>query len=517
MAALANGGNPPNGDAAAAVSMPNPPPPPPPPPVLALALAPGTTSTSTTTGATTNNNSNRSSRLRALNSHQHDEDATIGEKMKTYLRDYFLGFVPPHIRRKGLQMPPLESMSRKFFSLLSFPYFPWASFAWPKYAKYVAGDVLGGLTVGIMLVPQGMAYAVLSSLPPIYGLYASTVAGYVYTFFGTSGQLTLGPVALVSLFMSEVFTSLGVSLASKDKDPVLNAEAQYHTYVREQMAAVVSFCAAMLLCGMALFRVGSLMKFISPSVLTGFVTGSASYIFISQSKYIWGFKVRREGEKEERERKCLYVYVCVCIYICICKRLPLLPPFSPCSLSPYLFVNNHHSPPPPAQLPLHLHTHTHLPKKTAPPRQGPNPRVPVPLLAHRHGLGQVHHGHRLHFFLRPLDFEYLPPFCPPQDPGHAQHPPLRCQLPRGPSLRYMHTHIHTDTQTPVHTPLISSHKNHLSNKNIDKTYTHTHTHTHTGTTLFVIIVATAVAYSLVKGGVSLPVIGYVCVCVCLCI
>ena len=43
-----------------------------------------------------------------------------------------------------------------------------------------------------------MAYAVLSSLPPIYGLYTSTIAGYVYTLFGTSGQLTLGPVALVS-------------------------------------------------------------------------------------------------------------------------------------------------------------------------------------------------------------------------------------------------------------------------------------------------------------------------------
>lgn len=48
----------------------------------------------------------------------------------------------------------------------------------------------------------------------------------------------------------------------------------------------------LVLCGMALFRVGSLMRFVSPSVLTGFVTGSAVYIFISQSKYIWGFKVR---------------------------------------------------------------------------------------------------------------------------------------------------------------------------------------------------------------------------------
>jgi sulfate permease, SulP family len=58
-------------------------------------------------------------------------------------------------------------------------------------------DMVAGITVGIMLVPQGLAYALLSSLPPIYGLYAGTVAGYVYTVFGTSGQLAIGPVALV--------------------------------------------------------------------------------------------------------------------------------------------------------------------------------------------------------------------------------------------------------------------------------------------------------------------------------
>jgi len=53
----------------------------------------------------------------------------------------------------------------------------------------------------------------------------------------------------------------------------LNAQALYHTYVRGEVAAVISFAVALMLCAMAIFRVGSLMKFISPSVLTGFVTG----------------------------------------------------------------------------------------------------------------------------------------------------------------------------------------------------------------------------------------------------
>lgn len=64
-----------------------------------------------------------------------------------------------------------------------------------------------------MRLQQGLAYAQLGSLPPIYGLYAATIAGYVYALFGTSGQLTIGPVALVSLFMTETFEGIGVSMA----------------------------------------------------------------------------------------------------------------------------------------------------------------------------------------------------------------------------------------------------------------------------------------------------------------
>lgn len=127
----------------------------------------------------------------------------------------------------------------------------------------------------------GMAYAVIANLPAIWGLYASTVAGFVYALFGGSGQLSMGAVVLVrlgvdlymwfiyvgcsnqsinrtshtptpnpnttpqvSLFMSEAYSNMGVPLVSKDKDPVLNHQAQYHTYVRCQMAAVVSLGAA---------------------------------------------------------------------------------------------------------------------------------------------------------------------------------------------------------------------------------------------------------------------------------
>jgi SulP family sulfate permease len=63
------------------------------------------------------------------------------------------------------------------------------------------GDLVAGLTVAIMLVPQGMAYAALAGLPPVVGLYASTVPLLVYALFGSSRELSVGPVAIDSLLV----------------------------------------------------------------------------------------------------------------------------------------------------------------------------------------------------------------------------------------------------------------------------------------------------------------------------
>jgi sulfate permease, SulP family len=75
--------------------------------------------------------------------------------------------------------------------------------AWTWARRYrrddLRGDLAAGLTVGAMLVPQGMAYAQLAGLPPEIGLYSATLPLFVYALFGTSRQLAVGPVAVVSL------------------------------------------------------------------------------------------------------------------------------------------------------------------------------------------------------------------------------------------------------------------------------------------------------------------------------
>jgi len=76
-------------------------------------------------------------------------------------------------------------------------------FEWLQHYKQtdLTGDLSAGLVVAIMLVPQGMAYAMLAGLPPVIGLYASTVPLMVYALFGSSRQLAVGPVAMISLLV----------------------------------------------------------------------------------------------------------------------------------------------------------------------------------------------------------------------------------------------------------------------------------------------------------------------------
>ena len=69
-------------------------------------------------------------------------------------------------------------------------------------------DLSAGLTIGAMLVPQGMAYALLAGLPPEIGLYASTLPLLAYALFGTSRQLAVGPVAIVSLLTASALAPL---------------------------------------------------------------------------------------------------------------------------------------------------------------------------------------------------------------------------------------------------------------------------------------------------------------------
>ncbi|KAJ9553472.1 hypothetical protein OSB04_017517 [Centaurea solstitialis] len=145
--------------------------------------------------------------------------------------------------------------------------------------QYLQPDMVSGITVGIMLVPQSMSYAKLAGLQPIYGLYTGLVPIFVYAIFGSSRQLAVGPVALVSLLVSNV---LG------------NVDSSGELYT--ELAILLSLMVGILECTMGLLRLGWLIRFISHSVISGFTTASAVVIALSQAKYFLGYSVVRSSE-----------------------------------------------------------------------------------------------------------------------------------------------------------------------------------------------------------------------------
>ncbi len=146
----------------------------------------------------------------------------------------------------------------------------------PNYnKKWLSGDIAAGLTVGVMLIPQGMAYAILAGLSPIHGLYAVTVPLLLYAIFGTSRQLAVGPVAMVALL-----TAAGIG--------ALNPETpEVYLFLALTLALLVGLIQLF----MGVFKLGFLVNFLSHPVISGFTSAAAIIIGLSQLKHLLGISI----------------------------------------------------------------------------------------------------------------------------------------------------------------------------------------------------------------------------------
>ncbi|MGF1473902.1 MAG: SulP family inorganic anion transporter [Rubrobacteraceae bacterium] len=136
----------------------------------------------------------------------------------------------------------------------------------------LARDFSAALVITVMLVPQSMAYALLAGLPPIYGLYASTVPAIVYALFGTSRHMPVGPPALMALL---TFTSVSAITAPGSEE--------YIGYV-----LLLALMVGVVQLALGLLKMGFLTNFISHPVLSGFIYASAVIIALSQVKHFLG-------------------------------------------------------------------------------------------------------------------------------------------------------------------------------------------------------------------------------------
>ena len=143
--------------------------------------------------------------------------------------------------------------------------------------KDISGDLSAGLTVGVMLIPQGMAYSMLAGLPPIYGLYASTIPLILYAIFGTSRQLAVGPVAMVALLVASGVGAL--------------AEIGSESFIG--LAIMLSLMVGVIQLAMGVFKLGFLVNFLSHPVIAGFTSAAALIIGFSQFKHLLGISIPR--------------------------------------------------------------------------------------------------------------------------------------------------------------------------------------------------------------------------------
>ena len=173
------------------------------------------------------------------------------------------------------------------------PIFTWL----PHYHKRLLGaDLLAGLIVTVMVIPQSLAYALLAGLPAVVGLYASILPQLLYTFLGTSRTLAVGPVAIIALMTGAALSSV----------------AAPGTPEYLQAALVLSLLSGAILVTMGALKMGFFSNFLSHPVISGFLTASGILIAVSQLGSLLG--VSSSG---------------FTLVECLMTLLPNLPTFNP--------------------------------------------------------------------------------------------------------------------------------------------------------------------------------------------
>ncbi|KAI0303406.1 sulfate permease [Multifurca ochricompacta] len=152
-----------------------------------------------------------------------------------------------------------------------FPIFGWIT----RYnVGWLTGDIIAGLTVGMVLVPQSMSYATIATLPPEYGLYSAFVGTITYCLFATSKDVSIGPVAVMSLTVSQIIKYIDHKHPNEWSNP--------------EIAINLAFICGFIVLGIGLLRLGWIVELIPVPAVAGFMTGSAINITASQVPGLMG-------------------------------------------------------------------------------------------------------------------------------------------------------------------------------------------------------------------------------------
>ncbi|KAK9843672.1 hypothetical protein WJX81_001934 [Elliptochloris bilobata] len=179
----------------------------------------------------------------------------------------------------------------------SFSWLDWVCFFLPmmrwvrtyKLKQYLLPDLLAGMSVAALVVPQSMSYARLAGLPSVIGLYGAFVPVLCYAALGSSRHLAVGPVAVTSLLLGEGLPKVVGLPEQEDPNNPAHPEIQR---IYNHTAIQVAFLAGCLYTLVGILRLGWVTNFLSHSVISGFMTGASVIIGLSQCKSILGYNTR---------------------------------------------------------------------------------------------------------------------------------------------------------------------------------------------------------------------------------
>lgn len=151
----------------------------------------------------------------------------------------------------------------------------------PKYnVSTFKGDVIAGITVSVILIPQGIAYALIAGLPPIFGLYTALVPQIIYAIFGSSRQVAIGPVAMDSLIVATGVATLALTKSD--------------AYIL--IAILLAFMVGVIQLLLGVFRLGFIVNFLSRPVISGFTSAAALIIGFNQFRNLLGVDFVRSNQ-----------------------------------------------------------------------------------------------------------------------------------------------------------------------------------------------------------------------------
>ncbi|XP_051871266.1 sulfate transporter isoform X2 [Pristis pectinata] len=186
----------------------------------------------------------------------------------------------------------------KDFLVDLFPIVQW----FPKYKwkKWILGDIMSGLIVGILLVPQSIAYSLLAGQEPVYGLYTSFFACIIYFLMGTSRHISVGIFGVLCLMIGQV-VERELQIAGFDLFDDTNSTNLFNQSASVcgrscfaiRVGSTLTFMAGVYQVAMGIFQVGFISVYLSDSLLSGFATGASFTIITSQIKYLLGIRIPR--------------------------------------------------------------------------------------------------------------------------------------------------------------------------------------------------------------------------------